>query len=79
VGDREYFIPRATMAIVPWGKGCLQKLNPTAANLPPLSLEAAVKAAAVVVWQASFLSPSLVTGIDLNFGERWGQGSLQGK
>jgi hypothetical protein len=56
VGDQESrcFIPRATMAIVPGEKAAHKRLNTAAANLPPLSLAAAVTAAAAVVQQASF-------------------------
>jgi hypothetical protein len=54
VGDQECFIPRATMTTVPGEKANHKRLNPTAANLPPLSLAAAVTAAAAVVPQASF-------------------------
>ncbi len=61
------------------GKGFYKRLNQTAANLPPLSLAAAVTAAAAVVPQASFQFPSLVAGNDLNPSERWGRGSLQGR
>ncbi len=55
------------------GNGCPQRLNPTASNLPPLSLAAA----AAVVSQDYFFSPSLVAGNNLNLarGERWGQAS----
>jgi hypothetical protein len=64
------------MAIVPGEKAAHKRLNPTAANLPPLSLAAAVTA---VVSRASLCFPSLVAGNDLNLGERWGRGSLQGR
>ncbi len=43
-----------TMALVPGEKAADKRLNPAAANLPPLSLAAAVTAAADVVKQASF-------------------------
>ncbi len=64
------------MAIVPGEKADHKGLNPTAANLLPLSLAAAVTAAVTVVSLASFRFPSLVAGNDLNL-ERWGRGSLQ--
>jgi hypothetical protein len=73
VGDQECVIPRAAMAIAPGEKAAHKRLNPTAANVPRLSLVAAVKVAAVVVSRASFLFPSLVVGNDLNLGERWGR------
>ncbi len=38
---KSVFIPRDTMAIVPGGKEDHKRLNPAAANLPPLSLAAA--------------------------------------
>ncbi len=69
-GDQECFIPRATMAIVPGEKAAHKRLNPTAANLPSLSLAVAVTAAAAVS-QESFSFPSLASGNDLNLGERW--------
>jgi hypothetical protein len=53
-GDQECFIPRATMAIAPGDKAAHKRLNPTAANVPRLSLVAAVTAAAAAVSQASF-------------------------
>jgi hypothetical protein len=65
VGDQECFIPRATimMAIVPGEKAAHKRLDPTAANLPPLSLAAAVTAAAAAVEsRASFCFLSLVAG-----------------
>ncbi len=34
VGDQEFFIPRATMAIAPGEKAALKRLNQTAANVP---------------------------------------------
>jgi hypothetical protein len=48
VGHQEYFIPRATMAIAPGEKAAHKRLNPTAANIPRLSLVAAVMAVAAV-------------------------------
>ncbi len=72
-------ISRATMVIVPEEMVAYKRLNPTAANLPRLSLAAVVTAAAAVVSRASFCFPSLVAGNDLNLGERWGRGSLQGR
>ncbi len=62
VCDQEYFIPRATMAIVPGEKAATKgsTLLPPTLNLPPLSLAAAVTAAAAVVSQAFFNFPSLV-------------------
>ncbi len=77
VGAQECFIPRATMAIAPGEKAAHKRLNPTAANVPRLSLVAAVTAAATAVSRASFRFPSLVAGNDLNLGERWGRGCLQ--
>ncbi len=65
------------MAIVPGEKAAHKRLNPTAANLPPLSLAAVATAAVAVVPQASFHFPSLVAGNNLNLGERWGLGSSQ--
>jgi hypothetical protein len=53
VSDQECFIPRTTMAIVPGEKAAYKRLNPTAANLPPLSLAALVAAAAAVVLRVS--------------------------
>jgi hypothetical protein len=61
------------------GKGGPQRLNLTAANLPPLSLATAVTAAAAVVSQESFHFSSLVASNDLNLGERWGRVSFQGR
>jgi hypothetical protein len=58
-GDQEYFIPRATMAIVPGEKAARKgstRLPPTL-NFLPLSL-----AAAAAVLLASFRFPSLVAG-----------------
>ncbi len=49
VGDQECFISHTTMAIVPGEKAAHERLNQTAANLPPLSLASAVTAAAAVV------------------------------
>ncbi len=78
VGDQECFIPRATiMAIAPGEKAAHKRLNPTAANVPRLSLVAAVRAAAAAVSRATFCVPSLVEGNNLNLGERWGRGCLQ--
>ena len=62
VGDQECFIPRATMAIAPGDKAAHKRLNPTAANVPRLSLVAAVTAAAAAVSQASFRFPCLGGG-----------------
>jgi hypothetical protein len=39
------------------GKGCYKRLNPTAANVPSLSLVAAVTAAAAAVSRAAFRFP----------------------
>ncbi len=77
VGDQECFIPRATMAIAPGGQAAHKRLNPTAANVPRLSLMAAVTAAAAAVSRVAFHFPSLVAGNHLNLGERWGRGCLQ--
>jgi hypothetical protein len=77
VGDQECFIPRATMAIAPGEKAAHKRLNPTAANVPRLSLVAAVTAAAVAVSREAFCFPSLLAGNDLNLGEGWGRGCLQ--
>jgi hypothetical protein len=79
VGDKESCIPRTTMAIVPRERAAHKRLNPTAANLPPVSLAVAVTAAAAAVSRASFSFPSLVAGNDLHLGERWGPLSLQGR
>ncbi len=49
VGDQECFIPHATMASVPGEKAAHKKLNLTAANLPPLTLAAAVTVAVAAV------------------------------
>ncbi len=57
------------MGIVTGEKAAHKRLNPAAANLSPLSLAAAVSAAALVVPQASFRFPSLVAGNNLNLGE----------
>ena len=65
------------MAIAPGEKAAHKRLNPTAANVPRLSLVAAVTAAAAAVSRASFRFPCLVAGNDLNLGERWGRGCLQ--
>jgi hypothetical protein len=56
VGDQECFIPRATMASAsaPWENAAHKRLNPTAANVPRLSLVAAVAAAAAMVSRTSF-------------------------
>ncbi len=77
VGDQECFIPRATMAIAPGEKAAHNRLNPTAANVPRLSLVAAVTAAAAAGVADVF--QFLVVGNDLNLGERWGRGCLQGR
>ncbi len=77
VGDQECFIPRATRAIAPGEKAALKRLNPTAANVPRLSLVAAVTAAAAAVSRVSFRFPRLVVSNDLNLGEGWGRGCLQ--
>ncbi len=60
-------------------KAAHKRLNrdPTAANVPRLSLVAAVTAAAAAVSRAAFHFPSLVAGNDLNLGEGWGRGCLQ--
>ncbi len=58
VGDQEYFIPRATIAIVPGEKAATKgstRLPPTL-TFPPLSLAAAVTAAAVVVSRSLLVS-----------------------
>ena len=65
------------MAIAPGDKAAHKRLNPTAANVPRLSLVAAVTAAAAAVSRVSFRFPCLVAGNDLNLGERWGRGCLQ--
>jgi hypothetical protein len=62
-----------------WDKANHKRLNLTAANLPPLSLEAAVTAAAAAMWRVSFSVPSLVARNNLNLGERWSRWCLQGK
>ncbi len=72
-GDQECFISRATMAIAPGEKAAHKRLNPTAANVPRLSLVAAVTAAAVAVSWGVVLFHSLVACNDLNLGERWGR------
>ena len=54
VGDQECFIPRATMASAPGEKAAHKRLNPTAANVPRLSLVAAMTAAAAAVSRTSF-------------------------
>jgi hypothetical protein len=77
VGDQECFIPRVTMAITPGAKMAHERLNPTAAKVPRLSLVAAATAAAAAVSRASFCFPSLVAGNNLNLGERWDSRCLQ--
>ncbi len=77
VGDQKCFIPRAAMAIAPGEKAAHERLNPTAANVPRLSLVAAVMAAAAAVSRVAFRFPSLVAGNDLNLGEGWGRGCLR--
>ncbi len=67
------------MAIVRGEKVAHKRLNQTATNPPLLSLAAAATAAAATVSLVSFRFPSLVAGNDLNLGERWGQGCLQGR
>jgi hypothetical protein len=62
VGESRVFIPRATMAIAPGDKAAHKRLNPTAANVPRLSLVAAVTAAAAAVSRASFRFPCLGGG-----------------
>jgi hypothetical protein len=69
VSDQECFIPRATIAIAPGEKAAHKRLSPTAANVPRLSLVAAVTAAAAAVSRAAFRFPSLLAGNDLNLGE----------
>ncbi len=72
-------VPRATMAIAsPGEKAANKRLNPTAANVPRLSLVAAVTAAAAAaaVSRAAFHFPSLLAGNDLNLGEGWGSWCL---
>jgi hypothetical protein len=54
VGDQECFIPLAIMASAPGEKAARKWLNPTAANVPRLSLVAAVAAAAAAVSRTSF-------------------------
>ncbi len=76
-GDQECFIPRATMTIAPGEKAAHKRLNPTAANVPRLSLVAVVTAAAAAVSRGVVPFHSLVAGNDLNLGERWGRGCLQ--
>ncbi len=55
VCDQECFIPSATMASAPGEKAADKRLNPTAANVPRLSLVSAVTAAAAAVSRTSFL------------------------
>jgi hypothetical protein len=74
VGEKECFIPRATMSIAPGEKAAHKRLIQTAANVPRLSLVAAVTAAAAAVSRAAFRFPCLVAGNDLNLGEGWGRG-----
>ncbi len=76
-GWSKVFIPRDTRAIAPGEKAAFKRLNPTAANVPRLSLVAAVTAAAAAVSRASFRFPRLVAGNDFNLGEGWGRGCLQ--
>jgi hypothetical protein len=59
------------------GKGCHKRLNPTATNVPHLSLVVAVTAAAAAVSLCAFRFPSLSAGNNLNLGEGWGRGCLQ--
>ncbi len=61
------------------GKGGPQKAQPDCHQPSPSAHAAAVTAAVAVVLQASFRFPSLVPGNNLNLGERWGRGSLQGR
>ncbi len=77
MGDQECFITLSTMAIEPGEKAAHKRLNPTAANVPRLSLVSAVTAAAAAVSQVAFHFPSLVAGNELNLSERWGRGCLQ--
>ncbi len=77
VGDQGCLIPRATMTIAARETAAHKRLNQTAANVPRLSLVAAVTAAAAVVSLAAFRFPSLVAGNNLNLGEGWGRGCLQ--
>jgi hypothetical protein len=44
LGDQEVFIPRATMTSAQGEKAAHKRLNPTATNVPCLSLVAAVTA-----------------------------------
>ncbi len=69
VGDQEYFIPRATMAIAPGEKAVYKRLNPTAADVHCLQLVAAVTAAAAAASRVAFRFPRLVAGNDLKLGE----------
>jgi hypothetical protein len=82
------WVIKSTLFHTPLWQVCQGKRRPTVAtkgstrlpptlNLPPLLLAAAVTAAMAVVSLASFCFPSLVAGIDLNLGERWGRGSLR--
>ncbi len=67
------------MASAPGGKAAHKRFNPTAANVPRTgtSLVAAVTAAAAAGVADVFLF--LVAGNDLNLGEIWGRGCLQGR
>jgi hypothetical protein len=65
------------MASAPGEKAAHKRFNPTAANVPRTSLVAAVTAAAAAGVANVFLF--LVAGNDLNLGERWGRGCLQGR
>jgi hypothetical protein len=58
-------------------KAAHKRLNPTAANVPRLSLVTAVTAAAAGVSLAAFHFPSLLAGNNLNLGVGWGRGCLQ--
>ena len=76
-GYQECSIARATLAIMPGEKVAHRRLYLTAANLPLLSLAAAVTAAEAASSRASFRFPSLVVGNDLNLGERWAEGAFR--
>ncbi len=68
VVDQEYFIPRATMAIVPGEKAAHKRLNHTAANLEP---SPSVAGGGCDGGGGGGLAgfPSLVAGNDLNLSE----------
>ncbi len=80
VGEPECFIPRATMAIAR-GNGGPQKAEPhsrhwhPSPSLPGGGSDGSGGGCVAGVFQF----PSLVAGNDLNFGETWGRGCLQGR